>query len=100
MPFVNPAQRAACYAQQRRDLKAGRVPKWKCHEYAHGEKKVKRLRGGGKRKTTRGAKAKKRNVPLSEIKRKLKNRQHGAGKVQTGPRGGKYVVFGKHKVYI
>lgn len=33
MPFVNEAQRKACYAQANRDRKEGKEPKWKCHEF-------------------------------------------------------------------
>ncbi len=79
MPFVSQAQRAACYAQQSRDLKAGRVPKWKCHEFEHGihsKKTRKSLRSS--RKTSR---TKKR-------------------KVHVGPRGGRYVMFKGRKVYV
>jgi hypothetical protein len=74
MPFVSQAQRAACYAQQSRDLKAGRIPKWKCHEFEH------------------GIHSKKRNP----------RRQHKAKKrkVHIGPRGGRYVMFKRRKVYI
>lgn len=34
MPFANPAQEKACWAQYSRDKKAGRKPKWNCHEWA------------------------------------------------------------------
>lgn len=34
MPFVNEAQRRACYAQLIRDLKAGIIPRWNCHKFA------------------------------------------------------------------
>lgn len=71
MPFVSQAQRAACYAQQSRDLKAGRTPRWRCHDYEHGIHK-KRGKGGGKMKR----------------------------KVHVGPRGGKYVMFQGRKVYV
>lgn len=33
MPFTSQAQWRACYAQQRRDLQAGRVPEWLCDEW-------------------------------------------------------------------
>lgn len=71
MPFVSQAQRAACYAQQSRDLAAGRTPQWRCHDYEHGIHKKRKGKGG---KTKR--------------------------KVYTGPRGGKYVMFQRRKVYI
>ncbi len=73
MPFVSAAQRGACYAQQSRDLKAGRTPRWDCHAFAHGiHKKSKKRRGNGLHKR----------------------------KVYVGPRGGKYVMFRGRKVYV
>lgn len=75
MPFVSQAQRAACYAQQSRDLKAGHTPQWKCHEFEHG------IHSKKSRKSTRGRRYQKR-------------------KVFTGPRGGKYVLFQGRKVYV
>lgn len=33
MPFVNQAQRKACYAQQSRDKKAGKKPSWDCAKW-------------------------------------------------------------------
>ena len=39
MPFVNDRQRRACYAQEARDKKAGRTPKWNCSEYGKHKKK-------------------------------------------------------------
>jgi hypothetical protein len=35
MPFVNSAQRRACYAQAAREKKEGLVPKWDCHKFAN-----------------------------------------------------------------
>lgn len=72
MPFVSQAQRAACYAQQSRDLKAGRTPRWRCHDYEHHNSKKRKKRGNGK------------------VKRE----------VHVGPRGGKYVMFQGRKVYV
>jgi hypothetical protein len=100
MPFVNPAQRAACYAQRARDLKAGRKPRWDCEAFEHGHKKRKKKKGG----QGRGSRVKREIVPLTQIRRKIKHREHGSGTVQTGPRGGKFVVYRKgnrkYKVYI
>lgn len=92
MPFVSQAQQAACYAQERRDLKAGHTPKWDCHDYAKKSTK--------KKKKTKTTKTKRRIVPLSEIKRRVKGRERGSGKVRKGPRGGRYVIHQGHKVYI
>ena len=39
MPFVNQQQRAACYAQRKRDLDAGRKPKWDCDKWNQETKK-------------------------------------------------------------
>ena len=33
MPFVNEAQRRACYAQRDRDLRRGEKVKWDCKSY-------------------------------------------------------------------
>lgn len=33
MPFKNQKQRAACYAQERNDINAGRKPRWDCKKW-------------------------------------------------------------------
>ena len=81
MPFVSESQRRACYAQMRRDLKAGREPRWKCSEYGS---KSKRSR---KRSTKRRSMKRKRSKEINK-------------KVYTGPRGGKYVIYDGKKIYI
>lgn len=49
MPFVNPEQRKACYAQANAAKKAGEKPKWDCKEYGS-----KILHSGRKRKIYKG----------------------------------------------
>ena len=42
MPFVNEAQRRACWAKYTQDKKAGRKPKWDCKKWEkHTKKKLK-----------------------------------------------------------
>ena len=45
MPFVNEAQRRACYAQRRRDLNEGRTPKWDCDKWNRETKKKLKMCG-------------------------------------------------------
>lgn len=33
MPFKNQKQRAACWAQYKRDLDSGKTPKWDCNKW-------------------------------------------------------------------
>lgn len=52
MPFTSQAQWRACYAQQRRDLQAGRMPEWLCDEWVaesppYHELPARSQRGGG-----------------------------------------------------
>ncbi len=53
MPFVNSAQRRACYYKEQNDLNAGKMPKWDC-------KKMGKLLYAGRLRTvyitSRGAK--------------------------------------------
>lgn len=75
MPFVNEAQRRACYARQKRDLEAHRVPSWNCAEWERH-----------------------RSRKSSRSKRSAK---HRSGKtIHKGPRGGRYILVSRRKVYI
>jgi hypothetical protein len=82
MPFVNEAQRKACYAQQRRMNEKGLVSDWDCHEFAHGKK----------RKTPRI----KHRTKATPKKVGTKDKE----KIFKGPRGGEYVIRKNKKVYI
>lgn len=46
MPFTSQAQRAACFAQYRRDIQAGIKPRWNC--YSYGKDKKTRTRKNGR----------------------------------------------------
>ena len=61
MPFVNDAQRKACYAQASRDKKAGKTPKWDCKKFAKvkvagRKRKIHKGPRGGKYVVVNGAK--------------------------------------------
>lgn len=43
MPFVNAAQRRACFAQRARDLDKGITPRWDCYKWMYETEKEKRL---------------------------------------------------------
>lgn len=53
MPFTSQAQRAACFAQYRRDIQAGIKPRWNCYSYGR-HKPQKRTRLGRIRRGPRG----------------------------------------------
>jgi len=88
MPFVNQAQRKACYAQQRQANEKGIVAKWDCHEFGLDLKKSPR------RKSTR-RKSTKRVQPTPK-KVGTKNGEI----VFQGVKGGKYLVRKNKKVYF
>lgn len=83
MPFVNEAQRRACYAQQRRMNEQGLVATWDCREFA-------------KEKSVKKARVTKRRTKATPKKRGTKDGK----KVFEGPRGGKYLIVKNKKVYI
>lgn len=62
MPFVNDAQRKACYAQANAAKKQGKTPKWDCHKFANEafvagrKRKVHKGPRGGKYVIIRGEK--------------------------------------------
>ncbi|AYV81350.1 MAG: hypothetical protein Harvfovirus28_15 [Harvfovirus sp.] len=63
MPFKSTKQRAACWAQYKRDTDAGVKPKWDCKEWEH-ETKQSRLptyKRGGRSKSKRKSTSKKRS---------------------------------------
>ena len=69
MPFVNEAQRRACYAQASRDLKSGlKKPRWNCKAYA-GHQKKKNKKRSRKRSVKR---SRKRSVKRSRKRRSTK----------------------------
>jgi hypothetical protein len=80
MPFVNDAQKRACFAQYSRDIKAGRIPAWDCYKWAE---------------ETKRSRSKSRSR-----KSKLSPRKSPKRKIHTGPRGGKYVIIKGHKIYV
>lgn len=83
MPFVNDAQRKACYAQQRQANEQGLVAKWDCKAFAEGIKKSPR-------------KSKRKSTQRTSNKVGTKNGET----VFQGTRGGKYVIRKNKKVYI
>ena len=102
MPFVNDAQRRACYAQMSRDVKAGRSIRWDCSAYARGEPSTARSRSRSRspKKAPRVLKkihtgkrgAQYRIIKTSDgFERKVYiTRSKQAEKVHKGPRGGLY----------
>lgn len=42
MPWKNPEQRRACYAEAERDKKRGKEPSWDCEEFEHGKTRKKK----------------------------------------------------------
>lgn len=63
MPFVNEAQRRACYAQASRDLRSGlKKPRWNCKIYeGHQKSKNKKRSRKGSRKRSRKRRSTKRS---------------------------------------
>lgn len=56
MPFKSESQRKKCWADYDRDLKAGRTPKWDCHEWANKSRKSSSVKRRGliaERRTSR-----------------------------------------------
>lgn len=93
MPWANDAQRRACYAKRGVALRQGKKPKWNCEKYG------KRHTKSQSKMTTR-SKSSGKIVRLSDVRRKIKHRARGTGQVYVGPRGGRYVIYKKQKVYI
>lgn len=73
MPFVNQAQRTACWAQLKRDIAAGIKPKWDCPKWE---------RESG-------------NDPHSGFSSSFTDLT-----IRKGPRGGNFIVYKGYKVYI
>lgn len=87
MPFVNSAQKRACFAQYSRDVKNGRIPAWDCYEWS--KRSIKKSKG---KRSKRSIKKRSRKLSPKRSKR--------VRKVHTGPNGGKYVIFRGRKVYV
>lgn len=73
--FANEAQMKACWAQWRRDVQAGYEPGWKCKQWYAGQHKSTKRRSQRK---------------WDRLDRKLR----------TGPRGGKYYLYGGRRNYV
>ena len=72
MPFVSKKQRAYCFAEMRRNIKANKPVKWDCYSYGKHSKNSK--------KTSK----------IRNVKRKI----------HIGKRGGKYKIVNGRKVYV
>lgn len=67
MPFVNDAQRRACWAKYRADINMGVKPKWDCKKW---ENETKRIRGI--KRSLKRSRSQKRSPKRSANKRKAR----------------------------
>ncbi len=82
MPFKSKSQRQLCYAKYSQDKKAGKTPSWDCPKW---DKETSNIEALPWRKSSNGA-----------IPRQLTPQS----KVYVGPKGGKYILKGKRKIYL
>ena len=77
MVFKSKSQARACWAQYNRDIKAGRKPKWNCHEFA-------------------------KHTDYSKLPEKVKAKLESGNKIRVyiGPRGGLYIMEHGKKKYL
>jgi hypothetical protein len=98
MPFANSAQRRACFAQYRRDIQRGIVPRWDCYEWERSGRvrksgsRKKSERKGRSRSGSRKGRSKSRSRKRSPVRLYRK--------VYTGRNGGRYVIYRGRKVYV
>jgi len=87
MPFQSAAQRRYCFAQMRRDLQAGRKPKWDCHAFHRNLPSTakSRARSRSRSRSPKRSSSRKRNTS-----RPRKSDYMKVSRTQTGPRGGRY----------
>ncbi len=93
MPCKSKAQSRACFAQQRRDLAAGRIPRWNCQEWSDKTNYQSLPNKKSRSRKSRSRKSRRSYTHLSPSKDRKR-------KIHVGPRGGKYKIVHGHKVYI
>lgn len=116
MPFVNTAQKRACYAQQSRYLSLGLKPKWDCKKYEdHTSSPSRKSSATPKRKSSSKRKASPKRKSSASPKRKSSSKRKASSPrtitirnltpskkytIYKGPHGGKYIFYEDSKVYI